>query len=87
MSDLADAGPDLLRELERIIQWHDEHRECDLWKRGELYERGPRPKNDGQRYRFAMVGPEGCGFYRCWCNPARAAIDKAYGRKPRRRSA
>lgn len=76
---LHQSAPALKLALEQILARHDERNDCDLYRPGAIYERGPRPKKDGRRYFFALVGPEGQGYYPCWCNGPRAVVVRAKG--------
>lgn len=63
---------DLYLGLKEWLQRHDKTVSHIYYKKGEIYERRmARPKNDGKAYVFALVGPHGSGFYKCWCNPTR----------------
>lgn len=68
---------DLLSALVAMLGRHDAAVGHTWYRKGEKYEnRTARPRADGRAYVFQIAGPEGTGYYPCWCNPQRALIDR-----------
>jgi hypothetical protein len=67
-------APEFTAALDKFVTDHDRRVHHCQWEKGAIYEkRSPRPKKGGGLYVFSLVGPEGTGYYRCWCNDYRGA--------------